>query len=115
MKRGQIEDANICQKAIFKHALEWEGKKRDKTHYGGCSGKWTKNTEPIDGAYVATQKMFFYLHMNDGRRPSDVREVLESANQANVSISGISIFPARYPVENCLGGFPLDMAYVHKA
>ena len=42
MKRGQIEDANICQKAIFKHALRVGRKKERQDTLWGLFGKMDK-------------------------------------------------------------------------
>ena len=60
---------------------------------------WAQNADTIDGTEVVTQETFFYLHTNDGLYRCDIREVLESSNQADVGFSSVSIFPALYPGE----------------
>lgn len=57
---------------------------------------WTQNIEDFNHSAATTQEMFFYLHIDDGLYRCDIREVLESTNQADVGISSISIFPALY-------------------
>lgn len=60
---------------------------------------WAQNADTIDGSEAVTQETFFYLHTNDGLYRCDIREVLESSNQADVGFSSVSIFPALYPGE----------------
>ena len=60
---------------------------------------WTQNVEDFNHSAATTREMFFYLHMDNGLYRCDIREVLESTNQADVGISSISIFPALYPGE----------------
>ena len=60
---------------------------------------WAQNVEDFNQSTATTREMFFYLHTNSGLYRCDIREVLESTNQADVGISSISIFPALYPSE----------------
>lgn len=60
---------------------------------------WTQNVEDFNHSTATTREMFFYLHIDEGLYRCDIREVLESTNQADVGISSISIFPALYPGE----------------
>ncbi len=58
-----------------------------------------QNVEDFNQSTATTREMFFYLHTDSGLYRCDIREVLESTNQADVGISSISIFPALYPGE----------------
>ena len=60
---------------------------------------WAQNVEDFNHSAATTREMFFYLHTDNGLYRCDIREVLESTNQADVGISSISIFPALYPGE----------------
>ncbi len=60
---------------------------------------WAQNAEDFNQSTATTREMFFYLHTDSGLYRCDIREVLESTNQADVGISSISIFPALYPSE----------------
>ena len=60
---------------------------------------WAQNVEDFNHSAATTREMFFYLHMDNGLYRCDIREVLESTNQADVGVSSISIFPALYPGE----------------
>lgn len=60
---------------------------------------WAQNVEDFNHSTATTREMFFYLHTDNGLYRCDIREVLESTNQADVGISSISIFPALYPGE----------------
>ena len=60
---------------------------------------WAQNVEDFNHSAATTREMFFYLHTDNGLYRCDIREVLESTNQADVGVSSISIFPALYPGE----------------
>lgn len=60
---------------------------------------WAQNVEDFNQSTAITREMFFYLHTDSGLYRCDIREVLESTNQADVGISGVSFFPALYPGE----------------
>lgn len=60
---------------------------------------WTQNVEDFNHSAATTREMFFYLHTDNGLYRCDIREVLESTNQADVGVASISIFPALYPGE----------------
>ncbi len=60
---------------------------------------WAQNVEDFNQSTATTREMFFYLHTDSGLYRCDIREVLESTNQADVGISGVSFFPALYPGE----------------
>lgn len=60
---------------------------------------WAQNVEDFNHSAATTRETFFYLHTDNGLYRCDIREVLESTNQADVGVSSISIFPALYPGE----------------
>ena len=60
---------------------------------------WTQNIEDFNQSAATTREMLFYLHTDNGLYRCDIREVLESTNQADVGVTSISIFPALYPGE----------------
>lgn len=60
---------------------------------------WTQNVEKINHSTATTREMFFYLHTGNELYRCDIREVLESTNQADVGVTSISVFPALYPGE----------------
>ena len=84
---GLQEKAAELSSFLSEQVISWE------------SYTWTQNVEDFNHSAATTREMFFYLHMDNGLYRCDIREVLESTNQADVGISSISIFPALYPGE----------------
>lgn len=84
---GLQEKATELSCFLSEQVISWE------------SYTWAQNVEDFNQSTATTREMFFYLHTDSGLYRCDIREVLESTNQADVGISSISIFPALYPGE----------------
>ena len=81
---GLQEKATELSSFLSEQVISWE------------SYTWAQNAEDFNQSTAITRKMFFYLYTDNGLYRCDIREVLESTNQADVGISSISIFPALY-------------------
>ena len=84
---GLQEKATELSSFLSEQVISWE------------SYTWAQNAEDFNQSTAITRKMFFYLYTDNGLYRCDIREVLESTNQADVGVTSISIFPALYPGE----------------